>query len=336
MNINNKDKLSYINILYVIGMIFVVMGHATLNYLGNWGPINLIASPISVSINRYIYSFHMPLFFFISGYVFRYNIKNGNYQTFNILLNKKFNRLIVPYLLVGLFYLIPFKFIFGYINLNEIPKAILNIIIGRNVSQLWYLLCLFNIFILYYFIKDYINKNIDNQLIIFLSVLVMIGVNALNLVIPDIFQLKAVTTYILFFHLGYITYKNKYITFILNKNSIIIYICHIGFYLLSIFIKIPGGSFINKIIGCYGYLHLAYYLSNKYKFNNYKIFNIMNKYNFEIYLFHQQIILVLLQSYKFRSMNPIVVVLLTFILSIVTSILIAIFINFITLNIARE
>lgn len=104
-----RDKR--IDILKAIGIILVVWGH------------------FSSLFARWIYTFHMPLFFFATGFL-RYGRKNKTWKTF---LTKKLKTVIVPYVVFwtisvvifnNLSYLIKFKQFFP-IGLNEFKGLLL-------------------------------------------------------------------------------------------------------------------------------------------------------------------------------------------------------------------
>lgn len=50
-----------------LGILLVVFGHA---WRGNYAAGLGISDPVFESVDRAIYSFHMPLFFFLSGLLF--------------------------------------------------------------------------------------------------------------------------------------------------------------------------------------------------------------------------------------------------------------------------
>lgn len=86
MEYTNKVRITYISVAKGIGIILVVIGHCTIfTYLKN-----------------YIYLFHMPLFFFISGYLF---LDDSCQNIFHYTI-KKIKRLYIPFLLCNLFALI--------------------------------------------------------------------------------------------------------------------------------------------------------------------------------------------------------------------------------------
>ena len=87
----NGNRISYIDNLKGIAILFVVMGHVVEKGIG------LSDTPF----NRFYASFHMPLFMFLSG-VFAYQaVKQccmAEYMTFY---KKKFLRIMVPFVVIG-------------------------------------------------------------------------------------------------------------------------------------------------------------------------------------------------------------------------------------------
>lgn len=62
-----KQKITWLQILQGWSMLLVVVGHITLT-----GTFENPETPVSAAIETIIYSFHMPLFMFISGFLFYY------------------------------------------------------------------------------------------------------------------------------------------------------------------------------------------------------------------------------------------------------------------------
>lgn len=82
-----KKRIQYIDISKVIGIYLVILGHY-IYYLN----LPIIQSPAYVLL-KVIFLFHMPLFFIISGVLY----KQDNFRT---ILNKTFQQLIKPYFLI--------------------------------------------------------------------------------------------------------------------------------------------------------------------------------------------------------------------------------------------
>lgn len=107
----------------VIATMLVVMGHCTyLKIATDFGGCdysyyfdsNNIISRLLVALNSLIYAFHMPLFMALSGALFYRNIRAGDYRNLKQLIAIKSKRLLLPFVVVSLFYSIPLKYISGY------------------------------------------------------------------------------------------------------------------------------------------------------------------------------------------------------------------------------
>ena len=84
------ERLAYIDSLKGIGIILVVMGHFFIPY----------TDYLNDPVNQVVYSFHMPLFFFLSGLVYGHVPKDS----LKIFLVKKTLSLLFPYLFFSLLY----------------------------------------------------------------------------------------------------------------------------------------------------------------------------------------------------------------------------------------
>lgn len=82
-----KERIIWIDSLRAIAIFYVVLGHA----------ITTFAAP--AVYNKYVYSFHLPLFFFVSGYLFNIE-RNPNFRFF---LKKRVKTLLIPYFVFTFF-----------------------------------------------------------------------------------------------------------------------------------------------------------------------------------------------------------------------------------------
>ena len=132
-----KQRINWIDWAKVFAIYLVVLGHL-LSKTGREG-----------YIFNFIYSFHMPFFFFISGYLF--TIKENNFRSF---LKGSIRSLLAPYVLlnlIGNFFLIP-----TWVLAKQWPIDQLFYFItadGRGEpGPTWFLVCLFQVRLLSYFI----------------------------------------------------------------------------------------------------------------------------------------------------------------------------------------
>jgi fucose 4-O-acetylase-like acetyltransferase len=134
-----KNRLAYIDIARGIGILLVVLGHtlAEANYH--------VQNSAVLFLGRLIYSFHMPLFFFLSGVFFRPEIR------FLDLLKRRFDSLLKPYLFTV--FLVYFVSVFydKALGLSTALVRIAKALYGNSYylelywSQIWFLPILFAI-----------------------------------------------------------------------------------------------------------------------------------------------------------------------------------------------
>ena len=134
-----KQRLEHIDILRAFAIFLVTLGHA-LEY-GGYG---------DGLLHGVIYSFHMPLFFAISGFVSAYSLRNdGNARLdlrgFVCLVWKKFRFIMIPYFAWNLV-VHPFAFSGFKMSMEGFRLLCRSVFIENDSS--WFLPCLFNLHIL--------------------------------------------------------------------------------------------------------------------------------------------------------------------------------------------
>lgn len=161
----NKNRIEWIDLYKSIGIILMIIGHIGVNK----------------NTDIIIYAFNMPMFFFISGYL--YKNKNENFKTYT---KKKTKTLLFPYLIFGLFHWIIYniknqcidietlKSLF-FINTDRLPIA----------GALWFLTALFFVETIYFLIDNYIkNKKIKYSIIFIISIIGNLWNNITNFRLP--------------------------------------------------------------------------------------------------------------------------------------------------------
>jgi len=138
------ERIEWIDIAKGIGIICVVMGHIF---------------STQMLANKIIFLFHMPLFFYVSGFLHKGETSNGKYIV------KKLKSLIVPYFSVFIFVYLSYFLI--YFPKNYSPDHIdvdityyilggrlLREIIDNVFVAMWFITCLFAVQVLYNFIQS--------------------------------------------------------------------------------------------------------------------------------------------------------------------------------------
>ena len=344
---NNKNIiLRELDYLKTIGILLVVIGHCTSIYTGGWVFTSPVNSPIYGLIASYVYTFHVPMLVFVSGAIYYYcRINKGKYSSLKGLIINKFKRLIVPFLFIGILYAIPIKYIIGMTEGNIINN-IKSFILGLNTGHLWYLLMLFDIFIIFYLYEKFIlNKkySIILNLILFSILYISSGF------FTNIFQINRAIQYSIFFYLGYEFFrskdkltlklknlKTKYILIIIPILVVIsLVLILVSKMKLSNIILSKLFSLINVVIAivCITICYLIVYLINNrmkntiIKSNIDKLIDIIGRYSFNIYLLHEPIIFIVLYFIASKYINPTILIILCLTISIFVSVLISIIYN---------
>lgn len=243
----------------------------TLDMMKGVGIFSVVLAHFISSCRHLIYSFHMPLFFIISGILFS---PRGIKET----IHKDFKRLVVPYLIVCLIYLILdlLRTIVTHENIGvSILKISSNIIFPQYKPQLssfltlnlgglmiWFLLALFWCKTIYNIFVNKIKTNMTIPISFILSVLAIHIDDYIDLPFSILNGMGA----LFFFAIGYWIKKNKnkfpcqlLISFIIctivwlffaiftSKQNIELYANRYDLYPLDILIAI-GGTFIVWIL----------------------------------------------------------------------------------------
>ncbi|MCM1265396.1 MAG: acyltransferase family protein [Candidatus Gastranaerophilales bacterium] len=136
-----KKRIDYIDLLKSFGIIVMVLGHV----FDRLSPNNMV--------HVYIYAFHMPLFFFISGFLY----KSCDLWTF---IKRKFNSLILPYLFFGLLNGLASFVLVDNFHLNTYFERIFffnHKYIGVACA-IWFLTALFFVNVIYILLEKFCNK----------------------------------------------------------------------------------------------------------------------------------------------------------------------------------
>lgn len=161
-------RLDYVDIAKGLGMLMVI-----------WGHIN------SGSTFVLVYSFHMPLFFFLSGLVFNSN----RYQSFKDFFIRRVKTLVIPYLIFSfLTWLVWVAYtVIFHSPVDSYFMPLLQTFIAQGSGgflvhnvPLWFVSCLLLIEVLYYFIS----KVKNDLIIILICVLFAITSYVMELCLP--------------------------------------------------------------------------------------------------------------------------------------------------------
>lgn len=151
--------------------------------------------------------FKIPVFFMLSGFFFR------EYDSFFVFLKKKTNQLLIPVIFSFLIFSLDWTIFFSIIN--EEPLCVINLFFLPDTWKInfglspstWFLVCLFQIFIFYYFLY----KIFHNRFILLMAVFAIGGfgyyLNVIDISLP-IWIDTAITT-LPFFVIGRMIWREE-------------------------------------------------------------------------------------------------------------------------------
>jgi len=125
-----KKRIDYLDMAKGVGIILVVLGHSTF---------------LEENLLTWISSFHMPLFFVLSGILIR--LRGEENKSFRQLITNKLRTIAIPYLSFSIIYMvIDFAYLIlkhGNITIVDLQRSAIETVTLYGISVLWFLPALF-------------------------------------------------------------------------------------------------------------------------------------------------------------------------------------------------
>ena len=209
------ERLFSIDIARAICIILVVIGHYLPDNSPDW----------YLTINKVIYAFHMPLFMFVSGYVYWATQKPVKYKKFVWI---KFQRLMIPYYFISIVVIV-IKIITekrlwvpAPVTYSAFYEMLYLPVAG---AFLWFVFALFIIFLIIPFF------NTRKRLSVFL--LLSLVLFFVQIPFPKVFCLEQFRMYLLYFSLGCAFFEWTNIRKFIDKTHFLFVLCvFVGLYII--------------------------------------------------------------------------------------------------------
>ena len=205
----NTKRIDYLDYTKGFGILLVILGH-----------IYDASNPIKI----WLYSFHMPLFFIISGFF------ANKYIELKVLFKKKFKSLIIPYISFGIITMVLIMTTNGFVN--ELKEYVYYFITGVGRDALWFLPSLFLIEIIFNIISKIKNNSYKMLIIVGLFLSGLCGAHFIN-------NMILTTLYRTFVGLGFYSIGNY--TYNRFKNINVSYIILLILFIVSSILAIYNG-----------------------------------------------------------------------------------------------
>lgn len=299
-------------------MLSVVLYHCAVFWTGSWFVGNPIhKSSVIAVLASWLNSFHIYGFALVSGYLF-FHLKHekGKYSQYFSFLKQKAKRLLIPFVFISAVWVIPISYLFFPFDLGEFINKYL---LGTAPGQLWFLLMLYGVFLLFYPLSTFMK---EHQLA---GAVVALGIYGVGLVgksvLPNIFQLFTTCMYFPIFWLGF--KLRQWGSSWLNRVPVMLWvIIHIVLFTLTQLLAPLNGAIFTLIrLGLSFFLHavgalmsfaVLQKLAGKTRWKDNKFFGLFSTLSFPVYLFHQQVLYVLIYFLN-GLLNPYVHVIVNFI-----------------------
>ncbi len=291
--------------LRLIAIIFVVVGHSS--YLGihtQLGGVNYVLPP-NVSSTYYeifptffreltgwVYGFHMPLFFVLSGAV----LALRPIPSFDTFVVKKIRRLIIPFFIYGALFMLPVKVLGNFYEPKALLPAITGLLTGTEGGHLWFLPALFWCMVVFVAMEKLLKRKTQSVfLLLLLSGLIQCTYS--TYIKFDFFYLAQGIGYIFWFALGY-TFEHYRPRFeaLGMKKILLIFAALAALEIFNYNVKVFN-KFFTILSGTAFSFVLAYICSRIFKCEGKKWWNVLTRDLFYVYIFHDPLEYVVLRIF---------------------------------------
>jgi len=192
-----KQRIEYIDLAKGICIFMVVWHHISLYY------------DATLPLDRYFMGFRLPLYFFLSGCFFK------AYEGFTGFVKRKINKLLIPFLFffVVCSFVIPNILAHCGINIRFLPMSQMwNALLDEYYpsGQIWFLLCLFEINILFYVIY-LLSGRFEKRTWVIVMLSLLFGAGGILLCLAKIdlpANLDTAMSALPFFAIGYVIFRH--------------------------------------------------------------------------------------------------------------------------------
>lgn len=217
--LNKTKREEFIDLYRGIGVILMVMGHMKFMYEPDGA-----GQAFFGAFNHYIHAFHMPMFFFLSGFCHR-----KSSISIGPLIIKQAKKLLVPYLAFGIVQYIMWRLYIG----NSIDPLINLVWVNTDglaiAGAIWFLTALFFVILFYAMIERFIeNVYIQSLIVIVISLIGCLFPRITSMRLP--YAIDVAFVGLGFYFLGYVLKNNKdrnIVSRMMNPNIIVLIILSI-------------------------------------------------------------------------------------------------------------
>lgn len=320
----NQREIDTIAVTKTFMMVLIVLYHSCCPWMGNlWGGVNPInPSPTIGMIAQWMNTFHNHTFVFASGYLFyiqRY--ERGKYRNPKTDIQHRAKKLLIPYAVACLWVIPAYCIVFH----PTVSEVFIKYVLAQAPSQLWFLVMLFGMYLVFYKFSDQLLAMKLPQAVIVL-VSVYFGRLVIGKVIPiSFFQVSSVMCFAPFYFAGMCYRKYKISRYLKSwKVTMVLVLLNPSAFFAYNYLS-HGAGFVLKfgsiallplvsMLGILAFLSLTDKLSIERIVIN-RSYRILAECSMGIYLTHQQILYITQRIFNRAWILPTVSVLLNFVVA---------------------
>ena len=196
-------------------------------------------------------------------------------------------------------YVAPIMLLLGFTDETYTYYCFEGILLARNSRHLWYILVLFEIYVVCAFFKTKMQSR--NKKLQYMIITIFLIMSYLSVYLPNIWGLRELAYYLFFFYLGYL--YNRYFGLVISvaKKPITIIMTILLFIITSYFNNWPF-RVMKAILGTIIIISGTTYIPQN--FTKSSVISEINRNSFGIYLFHPMIIYIMYYFLGSKNINP--------------------------------
>ena len=272
-----KQKIAEFSFLHVFATLLVVLGHSfyqTNSLIVDW-----------------MYQFHVPLFFFVSGYLLNVSVSGKPLQP-HIFLSRKAVRLLLPYFALSTLLFVPkvllSQFMVRPIHANWSEYVLMLIYPYRNVNgSYWFLPTLFLLFV-FAVIALFFLQRLQHRTSLAVTTLLLTLLALANISLPfshdTLFNVVGVIHYAFYFALGYFVSSFGLMRF-LDKGKTAFLVFLFTFVVSIIGLRVNKSPLMDLFFAMDGIL-VSVSLARLYAKYGLRFLNHLSPTSYTIYLYH--------------------------------------------------
>ena len=267
-------RIVFIDIAKAICIILVVIGHYIPDNSPEW----------YVTLHDVIYTFHMPLFMFASGYVYMATRKSED--TYVGFMTKKAKRLMIPYFATSIIVVTLKMLTQGNMAVDN-PVSLtsyIKILYQPEAGYfLWFIWALWWMFLL----VPLFRTSRQRMFLFFIS----IALFCLPVTLPRVFCLYEFKRMLVFFMLGVVSFEQKWLHDIICRFNTVQTLSSIALFAMVQYVRhLCGGGIIMAILlpcmGIVAVIEISKWLCHQYRVDGESKVLILSASSYIIYLFH--------------------------------------------------